>query len=404
MQNTRWRNDKIIYFDLKNSQKEYAAALKFIKILEDRYGIKEDDFTKELLEIKKRIKICTGELERDISPRYYEQPLDLSGKGSRIGEIVKNKHELQTSDFNNLSWYRNIRYYVRIHFGQNYDMEMINESELIHLQYLAMFLKQAGMYFKKSKKTGESNEDEIKKYLTVFLLPMTASQYPFQNKNGEIDYSVYVYASRYLRLLSKRYTGVIYGVDESSARQLVVTSLDFRKNKKCKSYFPLIIINKNIYEILFVDSITGILDELFALKSSGRFRNSRDENPQKALRDFIAEIDLYRIRDAVLPERYLGILIFLKSYASVSLMEFSLFAFMISMDIEEERNNPEKRYTDIWELAHEISQALKQVVQNAIQHTENQECFFLFIFMKREKKQILTVLLKNGYVVSKYIF
>lgn len=378
---------KVFIFDLQNSQKEYAVALKFIKTLEDRHRMTEDAREKVLLEMKRKIKICAGELEKDISPRYYEQPMNVSERGSNLGKSVRNKHEPGTSDFADLSQYRNIRYYVRVHFGQDHDLETLDESELIHLQYLAMFLKQADMYFKKSKNTEEYREDELKKYLTVFLIPVTANGYPFKNVKGDIDYSVYAYASRYLRLLSKRYTGVIYGVNESPAGRPVVTSLDFRRNKKCKSYFPLIIINENIYETLFGVSVTEILDTLFALKSNGRFRNSRDEDPEYALQDFIAETDLYRIRDAVLPDCYSGILKFLKSKTTVSLMEFSLFAFMLSMDTEGENDNPVRRYVNIWELAHEISQALKQVVQNAIQHTENQECFFSFYLHEKDSSE-----------------
>lgn len=92
----------------------------------------------------------------------------------------------------------------------------------------------------------------------------------------------------------------------------------------------MVIIDKKVYELLFVTSIKDIFDELFSLRDNGRFRKSRDENPEKATADFIAEINLYRIRDTVPVECCGRISEFLKSRDYVSLMEFSLFAFMLS--------------------------------------------------------------------------
>ena len=71
------------------------------------------------------------------------------------------------------------------------------------------------------------------------------------------------------------------------------------------------------------------MDDLFSLKKNGRYRNSRDEDPNLALEDFIAEIDVYRIREVISEEYYHRILEFFKAKKEITLMELSLFSFML---------------------------------------------------------------------------
>ncbi|MDE7424686.1 MAG: hypothetical protein K2N51_13530 [Lachnospiraceae bacterium] len=390
--------DKLCILNLKNRQEEYAAALDFIKAVEEEKSGTVDERKKILLEMVKKISISLGNVQKDISVRYLEQPMKVTGRGKNHAESIQNMHNFGVKDTVILERKnQNIRYQIRIHFNRSMDFDTIEESELMYLQYLAMFLKRVSGFFIYDEKpeltetlqrqiqTSNCNlaEQELKKHLTVFIVPTTGDIYPYENQNGKIDYNTYISVSRYLRLLSKQYTGVIYGVDESS-NQPVVTSLDFRKNRKCNTHFPLTIIDKKVYDSLFVVSINDILDELFSLKSNGRFRNSRDENPKNALEDFIAETDLYRIRSFASSEYCSEILRFLKSCSNVSLMEFSLFAFMLSKkSINANSNDSGNGYMSVWQLAHEIAQGLKQVIQNAIQHTESKECFFSFYLHER---------------------
>ena len=377
--------NKILIMDLKNSQGEYGAALEFIKVIENiKYGT-DKERRNVLLQIDKRITIFEGELEKISSPRYYEQPIiQMVGEKRIYDEIIRNRHALRDDDIIELIRKpQSVRYHIRIKFEYSSVTGALKENELIHLQYLAMLLESVNQYFMENGCVGK----ELRKYLTVFLIPATGDRYPFKDRYGKIDYETYDYASRYLRLLSKTYTGVIYGVNESDNNP-VVTSLDFRKNKKCNSYFPLIIIDEKAYNSLFVESLSDIMEELFALKRGRRFCNSRDENPKIALKDFIAETDLNRIRDTLPAEEHSRVLSFLKSRDTISLMEFSFFAFILS--IRKPRYNvynSDFRYVNVWELAHEIARALKQVAQNAIQHTKAQECFFSFYFHEKDIKE-----------------
>lgn len=382
--------------DLKNRQEEYSAALEFIKAIEVSKTGEVDGRKRALLKSAERIAISVGNVAKTISPRYFEAPISAPDRGSNSVDCFNNRHKFCEQDTRILDrGEHDIRYHLRIHFGNN-NSNSFKESELLHLQYLAMLLKQASIYLEERKSREENGlgnsetleensvDNDLKKALTVFMVPITGDKYPFKNQEGNVDYKTYSYVSLHLRLLSKRYTGVIYGVDESFGEPKV-TSLNFRKNVKCKTCFPLIIINKSVYELMFVVSRTDILQALFSLKKNGRFGKSRDENPMLALEDFIAETDLYRIRDVIPMELCQEVFGFLKSRGKLSLMELSLFAFMLSdKSIIERSDNANDRYERVWSLAYEMCRGLKQIVQNAIQHTESKECFFSFNLHERE--------------------
>lgn len=387
----------IYVMDLKNRQEEYAAALDFIKAIEDEKNGTIEERRQTMISMAEKIFVSVGEVKNNFSARYLEEPISMSERGNNSAECVQNKHRFAERDSYILKRKpKRIRYHIRVHFIESSCLKMVQESDLIYLQYLAMFLKRVSPYFlfdveaAKIKQEQEKEEElnrQLKKYLTVFIVPLTSSNYPFSDQSGQIDYSTYASVSQYLRLLSKRYTGVIFGVDEVMGHPLV-TSLDFRKNNMCKTCFPLIIIDEKEYNKLFVSTMENILEELFSLRKNGRFRNSRDENPNVALMDFIAEADLYRIRDVVAEKSQKSIFRFLKEQGSITLMELSLFAFMLSGKVKKNnRNISDDDCMNIWHFAHEINQGLRQVVQNAIQHTEERECFLSFCFHERREEE-----------------
>jgi len=379
--------------DLENRQEEYAAALEFIKSIENERNETFEERQQRMIKIAKSINVLVGEVKNNCSPRYFEEPISVSGRGGVFTESIQNKHKFaeRESDISKEKS-EEIKIHIRVHLIEHACLGM---PEIVHLQYLAMLLKRVSQLFFNGKKNanieqGNKWENELKKHLTVFIVPLTSSEYPFSNQEGQIDYSTYVYVSEYLRLLSKRYTGVIYGVDVEMEHP-VVTSLDFRKNRKYTTCFPLIIIGENQYNKLFVSVIDDILDKLFSLRKNGRFRNSRDENPNEAMIDFIAEADLYHIRDVIAEENLEGVLQFLRGRDTITLMEFSLFAFMLSKETNAcQQDILENNCMNIWHFAHEISQGLRQVVQNAIQHTEGKECFLSFCFHERGQEEINT--------------
>lgn len=387
---------KIYIMDLKNCQEEYAAALDFIKSIEDRRNGTFEERQQKMIMTAKIISVSVGEVKNNCAPRYFEEPISVSERGEISAESIQNKHKFTERDSDILKRKpEKVRFHIRVHLTEHSCIGMPEEREIIHLQYLSMLLKRVSQIFLVEKNNANIEhrnkwEEELKKRLTVFIVPLTSSEYPFSNQGGQIDYSTYVYVSEHLRLLSKRYTGVIYGVDVEMEHP-VVKSLDFQKNRKYTTCFPLIIIGRKQYNKIFVSSIDNILDELFSLRKNGRFRNSRDENPNEAMTDFIAEADLYHIRDVITEKNLDRVFRFLKERDRITLIEFSLFAFMLSKKMNEcEQGIFENDCMNIWHFAHEISQGLRQVVQNAIQHTEGRECFLSFCFHERGKEEINT--------------
>ncbi|MCH5264761.1 MAG: hypothetical protein J1F02_02600 [Lachnospiraceae bacterium] len=369
----------ICIIELKNQQEDYAKCLDFIKTVECETT---HNRMEQLAQIVLKLPIQIGYTQAGFSPRYIEEPIDMSERGKRANVSVQDKHSFADSDKHKLLSKKNsITYHLRIHFNGQDDYGI--GGEIINLQYLAMLLKYVEpITFKK---------EGIKRRLTVFMVPLTGTKFPFEDVHGNIDYDTYDFTSQYLRLLSKRYTGVIYGVKQSASGP-VVTSLDFYHSKQKKTFFPLLLIDNQKYNQLFVHPINDDLEELFSLRSNKRFRNAGSDNPNIAMKDYIAETDVKRIRSVVgsflesWEQNKQKIQHFLKTHGEMCLMHFSLFAFMLS-----EQKTIEEidlySYEDIWQIAKELSQGLRQIVQNSLQHTQSQECFLAFYLHVKGKKE-----------------
>ena len=362
--------NKVCIIEIRNIQGDYAKCLEFIKAVECRTL---NNRIERLTNACKGLQIQIGYTEVSFSPRYLEEPLHMTERGKPINAGLQNKHLITESELQGLLLEKHeITYHVRVHFIEKNIQS--NYGEIIHLQYLAMLLKDVESLLFQNRNT--------KRRITVFLVPRTGGEYPFQNICGEIDFDLYDYASQYLRLLAKQYTGVIYGLKQTNNHS-VVTSLGFRQSKQNTTFFPLLIINNEKYVQLFVDSIIDLLDDLFQLNKNNRFGDADAEDPNIAMRDYIVETDIKRIRNVVetlvqdwRQERQ-EIQKFLMSKGDICLMHFSLFAFMLS-DQKSIEDNDAYSYESIWQMAQELSRGLRQIVQNALQHTHSQECCFTF--------------------------
>ena len=367
--------DTVYIFDIKNRQEEYSAVLEFIRGVRETQPGKSAERRSVIEKIAKKISISVGTTINNIAKVYYEQPIQSSGEENITSEGIQGRHLFCDKDLYALPGKNaHIKFHIRVHLIVENNSGGVSEAELIHLQYLALLLKKMSYYF----------PIEELKYVSVFIVPLTGESYPFCDQNNNIDYTTYTYVSKYLRLLSKQYRGIIYGVKEKQ-REPYVRSLNFKINKKSKTCFPLIIIDTNSYNKLFICNVKDDLDDLFSLKKNGRYRNSRDEDPNLALEDFIAEIDVYRIREVISEEYYHRILEFFKAKKEITLMELSLFSFMLSENIDNVR--VENVWENVWHFSSEITMGLRQVAQNAIQHTEAKECFLSFCYHERRKEE-----------------
>lgn len=384
--------DKIIIFDIENCQEQYAICLEIIKRLEHKQLFE----TGLLQKIVNKIGITIGELERIGSLRYIEQPIEIKERDN-AGNIrltsrqsVTNKHVADIKDISHLIQYRgNLMYQIRIHMQQR-EKDEIDKSEFIHLQYLALLLKNLEEF--------SFFDKHVQKKIMIFVVPTTGETYPYKDESGKIDCDTYHLLSQYLRLLSANFTGVIFGAMEE--KDVTVTALDFRKDRKYETYFPVVLVDEKTYQKLFDTIDTNVLldtyRELFALSPSRRFRESRNEHPDIALCDFLLETSIKRIRGRLnyiytdkdsVENRLALIENVILSDEEQNIMQFCLFSFMLCIEKGKTEEESLQHIKNTWQLAREVCQGIKQIVQNSIQYSQMKGCFLSFYLHERRSDE-----------------
>lgn len=381
---------KIIIFDIENCQEQYAICLEMIKILE-----RKELFQKEFFEkIKDKIRITIGEFERIGSLRYVEQPIGLKVRDNAgnaqlvVQQSIINKH---TADIKELEYLEhgqsNLMYQIRIHMHQWKNGE-IDKSKFIHLQYLALLLKNLEelSFFDKVLQTK----------VMIFVVPTTGDKYPYTDGYGKLDCDTYHLLSQYLRLLSAKFTGVIYGALQDG-EETVVSALDFRKDRKYETYFPIVLLDEETYKKLFDTSLQkDVFDELFSLSSKRRFRNSRDEHPDIALCDFLLETSIKHIIKRLddvrqdVKNRMALIKSLILQNQEKNIMQFCLFAFMLCIEKGKTEEETIQHIKNTWQLAQEVCQGIKQIVQNSIQYSQMKGCFLSFYLHEKRNDESMT--------------
>lgn len=380
----------ILYiFDLKNSQDQYAKCLEFITIVQGKSNIAtKGDPLERIRSLVKEINVF-GDFVPTYASNYYEQPIEIMGEtiepiASRAKKVEADniKESFLAGDPSTLY------FHIRVHF-QAVESKPI---EITNLQYLALLLQRldslsADIWEKKSN-FGRSN---LLKRISVFIVPSSGSFYPFAASDGSTDWDTYEIVSQYLRLLSKKYSGIIYGVVQQK-ETVLVRALNFRKARKFTNYFPLIPLNAQTYPKLFHEKIDSeTIDELFALKRNQRFRNAADSDPYQAINNFIAETAFNQLRDVLAQydkTTYNMILELIReelrlwnNEESVCLISLSIFLFTLRLEACDDRLNEEHIRSiirDSLEFSNELSGGLRQIAQNTLQHSISREGVFSF--------------------------
>lgn len=370
-------NDSCI-INIENKQDAYASCLEFIKLC-DKYASlsKEERHTLESLikKIRPQLAIDTGKM----APRYLEQPIERI-ENAAVEDNPHTKSVFNKKEFTQECLKNGImHYHIRVRIKRDARNLQVNQSEFIHLQYLALMLMQLNEL---GLITGSYRER-----VTVFCVPVTGNNYPFQNEEQEIDYDSYMLVSHYLRLMAKKYNGVIYGVTEEQGKT-VVASLDFRKGKKYETYFPVTPIDAEIYNTLFIQDFSrNSYEELFSITERKRFRKSNSENPKEALADFDAETAIKHIYSVlencqiseldVNKGKKIILEIILKEQGG-PLMHFCLFSFLLCIEGVNSIGQFSEVVRSTWYLASDVFQGIRQLVQNSIQHSQMHSCVFSF--------------------------
>ena len=354
---------RVLIFDIDNNQESYASCLEFILELES--GQPSLDLLRSFLEDGLCVTACLAPKRALI---YLEQPIIVDGKQEEPG-IKCNARPLTIRNLRDETLLRlkELAYHVRVHFDKNADTA---SASLPQFRYLALMLQRLEFLFK--------DRSESKKRLSIFLVPSTCSNYPFADTEGVVDHDTYNMASRFLRLLAKDYTGVIYGVPRSEN----VRVLNFEMRPLREPYFPLIPADSGSYGSLFHTPLSPEdLETLFSLRrKNSRFRKAAGEDPRASLRDYMIETAYYQIRemlrDIVGWERTLRDT-FGDRYPS--LLQFAFFAFMLPNGLSASDSGEARgMFRRILALAEDFSLGFEQIVQNAIQHSAHHKCVFTF--------------------------
>ena len=216
------KTEKICIFEVNNVQKDYALCLQFIKICES----KEYDIEKKknsLWKLSNEMRVSVGNVQRG-AKNYLEAPMKRND-GTDEAPIVSVVPQLVKDDLDGIVSKNTIlNYHIRVHLVESEKNQKLELGEFINLQYLALLLH--SIYEIKGN-TG-SLEDFFKKRMSVFIVPYTGNKYPF-TKNGCMDSDSYLLVSQYLRMISNKYTGVIYGAKKAKYESdIVVKALDFK--------------------------------------------------------------------------------------------------------------------------------------------------------------------------------
>lgn len=383
----------IIIFDIVNRQEQYALCLEIIKTIERKKAFQQE-FLKR---IQNKISIKIGEVEKIGSLRYLEQPMELMERDSAgSSQIITrsnviNKHTADIREISDLANYPGaLMYQIRIH-TKSQDRNEIDQSKFIHLQYLALLLKNLEELLCFNK--------PVQKKIMIFVVPTTGKTYPYRDENGKIDCDTYHLLSQYLRLLSANFTGVIYGALEEG-KKVTVTALDFKKNRKYETYFPVVLVDEETYRKLFdTYSLKDSIEELFSLLPNRRFRASRDEHPNIALCDFLLETSMRHIRtrladisqkDIFVKTRLALIKDVLLAGEEQNIMQFCLFSFMLCIENEKTDEEILQHIRNTWQLAHEVCQGMKQIIQNSIQYSQMKGCFLSFYLHEQRSDEDIT--------------
>lgn len=369
------KEDILYIFDLQNTHEEYAKCLEFITILQRQSSIgeKENQF-KRICQLSETINIA-GVWAPDYAKNYYEEPLKLNGSIST--PIISEAKKLRPESIQRSILDRSLdsmQFHIRVNLGV---AEKIQVGNLSNLHYLALLLQRIDHILALDQEESDKT-NRLKQRVSVFIVPFSQNYYPFTDSDGNVDFETYQLASTYLRLLSKRYTGIIYGVVQRED-SIAVRALDFHRTSRLTDSFPLIPLNRQTYQILFDQVVTqNAVDALFSLKKNRRVVGANDADPYKAFNPFITETAYNHFRDR-LPE-----LINEKDFKALKLIEneiknqvekkhISLFSFTIFLFTlcitEQSEESIRTAIQQNMEFAEELSSGLRQLAQNTLQHS-----------------------------------
>lgn len=368
--------------NIQNRQEDYARCLRFMEILEDGESRgSTNERMDQLRSIAGQISI-RGAGARGVLPakKYFEEPFDdRSGKPpAALGSGAKKLKGEKLQD-RILDHAKKNTYHIRVKLSRDMDG---NIRDLMELRYLALLLQRMEPLVEAGR-------------ISVFILPASGEAFPFRAMDGTLDEETYKTVSSYLRLISKTYMGIIYGVSEQKGVPTVM-SLNFKRTSPFVSDFPLTPIERDTYEKLFDRPVPKEdFAEAFALGKGRRFRKANEEQPKTAFRDYLLEASVKALKTAVscqeeerqaALERMVEEVLFPvneEEKDGLSLLAIALFCFTFSqVDLHDgedgEGDRLSSRIQHCLQRAVDLAEGVRQIAQNTLQHSQTGTGVFSF--------------------------
>lgn len=393
-----------IIFDIENKKEHYVKCSQIIEqVLKNAY-ILNDDLKFTIVE----------RTNKNMPFNKLEEPLEGEDLSSSFSVVEKTAYDDIIAKNN-----KSLKFHIRIAFSEAIDME--------NLHYLAMLI---------------SNFNYLidKKRLSIFLVPRTSNEYPFE-KNGEVDTELFNVMSKHLRaLIGNKNKGIIFGVPKKRLdNSNIVKALDFKNSTKVIDSFPIITIDGNIeydkelektyinttkvgndkereidlnskninnYSLLFKSGLAYFyLNHAKQMNKKQRFGFSTHEQPNIALCDYVFETAYNMLLEKSLSaglsleklEKHLHSILL-----NANIISFSIFSFITDFSNISQNNENilQTALNSSFTLSCKISSGLEQIIQNSIQHSSRKISVLSFFKKNNDLRIIISDLSQESIIAT----
>jgi hypothetical protein len=400
----------VLVFELENTQDSYARCLRTIDHFEKKIlnangnagefysNTKKIPENQYIMSVNQRRNGPNDKMENSINPNVYARnPVPPDEEEALLTYAVD-------------SWRKKEKrlepplYHIRVKCVR--DSKSKSYPNIDNLQFLAMFMQQ--VYITCFPNVDNVTHDELQKRLSVFLIPYNGISYKFADEDPTPDLDLYTVASQYLRLITKVHNGVIYGCSKFGK----VEALKFNNRKKNAMWFPLLYLgntelNDNYIEIFETSGMrdaseikSGFTCQINDVES-WPFEKADEKNPHDAIGDIILDETRARLLTSfaslsesklddkmVFPLGREKILEFADEIAGYAKkcgpFTFALFGYLLFFN-NKDKTIIKKTIEETMKLARELGDGVRQIVQNAIQHSDRHMCYISF-FVKDVNK------------------
>lgn len=422
----------VLVFKVNNQHECYARCLKVIEDFErilnivDKNDLKKnvETFVKDCekagldgafnFELNTRSNGPNDKMEASLSPgRFARTPVQTEAAGQYLLRLV-NAWQIDKENT------RRPHYHIRVRF--DYDEVTKKYKHVDNLHFLALFLQSVYLTYVKKDNPSGILPNALSTLVSVYLIPHTGADFPFADDDVDPDVSLYNIASQYLRLITKTHNGVVYASSSHSKAE----ALGFRERDRDLMIFPLLYLTKpasvknqiidNYSRVFETDGMPDpdTIRNSFSYETKSNdprpFNNAGKDDPREAIADMLLDEARQRLliqfaainpkgqgtedADKILELGREKIAQFTSDIAdfikSTDRFSFSIFSYLLNLQKYREERTDSKIKQIVREtskFALELGEGIRQIVQNAVQHSQSHECFISIFKVTHKNKE-----------------